>query len=55
MKISAFTSVWPKHMEPEAEDEMKSAKSYLEEEYTEAVIRDNKDLKKDKILTFKNG
>jgi len=49
MKISAFTSVWPKHMEPEAEDEMKSAKSYLEEEYTEAVIHDNKNLKRTKF------
>jgi len=55
MKISAFASVWPKHMEPEAEGEIKSAKFYLAEEYTETVIHDNKDLEKDKILTFKEG
>jgi len=55
MKISAFASVCPKHMEPEAGDEIKSVKFYLAEEYTEAVIHDNKNLEKDKILTFKNG
>ena len=55
MKIAAFTSAWPKHADPEVEAEIRSAKFYLAAEYTETVIHDNKDLKKDKILTFKKG
>jgi len=53
MKPSAFMSVWPKHMESDAEGEIKNANFYLEEEYTETVIHDNKDLERGKISNFK--
>jgi ubiquinone/menaquinone biosynthesis C-methylase UbiE len=53
MRPSAFMSVWPKHMESDAEGEIKNANFYLEEEYTETVIHDNKDLERGKISNFK--
>ena len=42
IKPSAFVSVWPKHMESEAQDEIKNANFYLEEEHSETLIHDNK-------------
>lgn len=54
MKPSAFVSVWPKHMESEAEDEIKNANFRLEKELSEMLIHDNnKNLEKGRILNFR--
>ncbi len=53
MKLSAFISVWPKHMESEAKDEIKNANFYLEEEHSETLIHDNKDREGGQILNFR--
>ena len=53
MKPSAFVSVWPKHMESKAEDEIKKANFYLENELSETLIHDNKSLEKGRILNFR--
>ena len=55
MKPTAFVLVWPKHMESEAEDEIKNAGFYLEKELSETLIHDNKNLEKGKILNFRKG
>jgi len=53
MKPSAFMSVWPKHMESEAENEIENAKFRLEKEIVETLIHDKKDLERGKISNFK--
>jgi len=53
MKPTAFVSVWPKHMESEAEDEIKEANFHLEKEFYETLIHDDKDLKEGRILNFR--
>ena len=53
MKPSAFISVWTKHMESEAEDEIKEANFHLEKEFYETLIHDDKDLKEGRILNFR--
>ena len=53
MKHSAFISVWPKHMESEAKDEIESASFYLESEYSGTLIHDNKDLERAQVLNFR--
>ena len=55
MKPTGFISVWPKHMESEAEDEIKNANFHLGEEFSETLIHDNKNLEKGKILNFRKG
>ena len=55
MKPSALMSVWPKHMESETEDEIKNANFHLEEELSETLIHDSKNLEKGKILNFRKG
>jgi ubiquinone/menaquinone biosynthesis C-methylase UbiE len=55
LKWGSFVSVWPKHMESEAQDEIKNANFYLEEEYSEMLIHDNKNLEKGRILNFRKG
>jgi len=55
MKPSAFVSVWPKHMESEAEDEIKNANLHLEKELYETLILHNNNLEKGKILNFRKG
>jgi ubiquinone/menaquinone biosynthesis C-methylase UbiE len=57
MKPSAFLaiSVWPNLVEPETEDEMKSADFRLEKVISEGLGSDNKDLGTRRILTFKKG
>ena len=55
MKPSAFISVWPKHMESEAEDEIKNANFYLERESSEMLIHDNNDRERGEILNFRKG
>jgi len=53
MKPSAFISVWPKHMESGAEDEVKRANFHLASEHSETLIHDNRNLEKGKILNFR--
>jgi ubiquinone/menaquinone biosynthesis C-methylase UbiE len=55
LKSDGFISVWPKHMESEAEDEIKNANFYLERESSEMLIHDNKDRERGEILNFKKG
>jgi len=52
-KINAFVSVWPKHMESEAKDEIASANFYLGSEYSGTLIHDNYDREKGEILNFR--
>jgi len=53
MKPTAFVSVWPKHVESQAKDEIESANFYLESEYTGALTHNNHDREKGQILNFK--
>ena len=53
MKPSAFISVWPKHMESEAGDEIKNANFRLEKEHSEMLIHNNKDRERGQILNFR--
>jgi len=55
MKPPAFVSVWPKHMESEAEDEVEKANFRLEKDLSEMLIHDNRNLEKGKILNFRKG
>jgi ubiquinone/menaquinone biosynthesis C-methylase UbiE len=48
----AFISVWPKHMESVAKDEIESANFYLESEYSGTLIHDNKESEKGQVMNF---
>jgi tRNA A58 N-methylase Trm61 len=50
-----FISVWPKHMESEAKDEIKNAKFYLEKEHSKTLIHNNKEREKGQILNFRKS
>jgi len=52
MKPSASLSVWPKHMESEAGEEIKGAGFHLVEEFSGVLVHDNNDLEKGKVLNF---
>jgi len=52
-KINGFVSVWPKHMESEAGDEIENANFYMEREYFGALIHDNKNIEKGKVINFR--
>ena len=53
MKPFAFISLWPKHMESEAKDEIERANFHLESEYSGILIHDNKDCERGQILMFR--
>lgn len=53
LKPNGFLSVWPKHMESKAEEEIETANFYLESKYLGAVIHDGRDFEKGEILNFK--
>lgn len=53
LKPSGFISVWPKHMESEAQDEIESTDFYLESEYTGTLIHNDHDREKGKAFNFK--
>jgi ubiquinone/menaquinone biosynthesis C-methylase UbiE len=55
MKLTAFVSVWPKHMESETEDEVEKANFYLEKEFSEMLIHENRNLEKGKVLNFRKA
>lgn len=52
-KIDGFLSVWPKHMESEARDEIEYANFYMEREYFGTLIHDNKDIETGKVINFR--
>ena len=52
-KRDALISVWPKHMESEAKEEIENANFYLEREYFGMLIHDDKDIEKGKVLNFR--
>jgi len=52
-KRDAFISVWPKHMESEAKEEIESANFYFEREYPGTLIHDDIDIEKGKVLNFR--
>jgi ubiquinone/menaquinone biosynthesis C-methylase UbiE len=52
-KPDALVSVWPKHMESEAKEEIESANFYREREYSGTLIHDNEDIEKGKVLNFR--
>ena len=53
LKSNGLFSVYPKHMESEARDEIESANFYLESEFSGIVIHDLKNLEKGEILNFR--
>jgi len=55
MKPTALMSIWPKHMEAEAEDEIRNANFHLEKELSETLIHEDRNLEKGKILNFRKG
>jgi len=50
-----FISIWPKHMESEAKDEIKNANFYLEKEHSKTLIHNNKYREKGQILNFRKS
>jgi len=52
-KIDGLVSVWPKHMESEARDEIEGANFYMEKEYVGTLIHDNKDIETGKVINFR--
>jgi ubiquinone/menaquinone biosynthesis C-methylase UbiE len=52
-KTNGFVSVWPKHMESEVRGEIEDANFYLEKEYLETLIHDNKDIETGKVINFR--
>lgn len=52
-KPDALVSIWPKHMESEAKEEIESANFYLEREYSGMLIHDNEDIEQGKVLNFR--
>ena len=52
-KPDAIISVWPKHMELTAKEEIECVNFYFENEYSVTLIHDNKDLEKDEVLNFR--
>jgi ubiquinone/menaquinone biosynthesis C-methylase UbiE len=51
-KANGFISVWPKHMESEAKDEIERANFYLEKEYSGTLIHNNKDIETGRVMNF---
>lgn len=52
-KTNGFISVWPKHIESEARDEIERAHLYLEKEYSGILIHDNKDIETGRVMNFR--
>jgi ubiquinone/menaquinone biosynthesis C-methylase UbiE len=53
LKPDGVLSVYPKHMESTAKDEIESANFYLASEYSGTLIHENRDLERGQILNFK--
>jgi ubiquinone/menaquinone biosynthesis C-methylase UbiE len=52
LKPHGFLSVWPKHMESKAEEEIENANFYLESKHFEMLIHDDNNLEKGQVLNF---
>jgi len=52
-KPDAIISVWPKHMEAEAKEEIEGVNFYLKREYPGTLSHDNEDIEKGKVLNFR--
>ena len=52
-KRDAIISVWPKHMESEAKEEIENANFYPQREYSGTLIHDNEDIEKGEVLNFR--
>lgn len=52
-KANGFISVWPKHIESEARDEIERANFYLEKEYSGILIHNNKDIETGRVMNFR--
>jgi ubiquinone/menaquinone biosynthesis C-methylase UbiE len=52
-KANGFISVWPKHLESEARDEIERANFYLEKEYSGTLIHNNKDIETGRVMNFR--
>jgi len=52
-KANGFISVWPKHIESEARDEIERANFYLEKEYSGTLIHNNKDIETGTVMNFR--
>ena len=52
-KANGFISVWPKHIESEARDEIERANFYLEKEYSGTLIHNNKDIETGRVMNFR--
>jgi len=55
MKRCAFMSVWPKHMKSGTEDDIRNTNFHLEEEVSEILIHNKKELDKGRILNFRKA
>lgn len=53
LKPDGFLSVWPKHMESKAEEEIEGADFYLESKYFGMLIHDDNALEKGQVLNFR--
>ena len=54
-KTNGFISVWPKHIESEAKDEIERANFYLEKEYSGTLIHNNKDIETGRVMNFRKN
>jgi len=52
-KANGFISVWPKHLESEARDEIERANFYLEKEYSGTLVHNNKDIETGRVMNFR--
>ena len=53
LKPDGVLSVYPKHVESTAKDEVESANFYLASEYSGTLIHENRDLERGQVLNFK--
>jgi len=53
LKPDGVLSVYPKHVESTAKDEIESANFYLASEYSGTLIHNNRDLERGQVLNFK--
>lgn len=53
LKPDGVLSVYPKHVESTAKDEVESANFYLTSEYSGTLIHNNRDLERGQVLNFK--
>ena len=55
LKPEGFLSVWPKHMEKDAKEEIENANFQLAEKHVEDLVHDDSYVEKGEILNFKKS